>query len=106
MKKLLFAAALLIAGTGLFAQAQPKPAAAAEKSKMTVVKKDAPKEQAKVVPVTPAAGPSKKDGTADMRYKKNKEAAAAKPVPAGPTKKDGSADMRYKANKEAAKKKS
>lgn len=113
MKKLLFAAALMIAGSGLFAQAQPKPAAAAEKSKMTVVKKEAPKEQAKVVPVTkttaPAAtatGPTKKDGSADMRYKKNKDAAAAKPAPAGPTKKDGTADMRYKANKDAGKKKS
>jgi hypothetical protein len=111
MKKLLFAAALIIAGTGLFAQAQPKPAAAPEKSKMTVVKKETAKEPAKVVPVAKttapvatATGPTKKDGTADMRYKKNKE--ASKPAPAGPTKKDGTADMRYKANKEAPKKKS
>ena len=113
MKKLLFAAAMIIASTGLFAQAQPKPAAAPEKSKMTVVKKETAKEPAKVVPVAkttaPAAtttGPTKKDGSADMRYKANKGAAAAKPAPAGPTKKDGSADMRYKANKEAPKKKS
>jgi hypothetical protein len=35
-----------------------------------------------------------------MRYKSNKDAAKA---PAGPTKKDGTADMRYKSNKEAAK---
>jgi hypothetical protein len=50
---------------------------------------------------TTAPGPTKKDGTADMRYKANKN--AAKPTPAGPTKKDGTADMRYKANKDAAK---
>ena len=43
------------------------------------------------------AGPLKKDGTPDMRYKTNKDAAKAKP--AGPLKKDGTPDMRYKANK-------
>ena len=52
----------------------------------------------------PATGPTKKDGTADMRYKANKD--AAKPAPAGPTKKDGTPDMRYKANKDAKAKKS
>ena len=53
---------------------------------------------------TPPAGvPTKKDGTPDMRYKENKEAAKA--APAGPTKKDGTPDMRYKENKEAATKK-
>jgi hypothetical protein len=51
----------------------------------------------------PAGVPTKKDGTPDMRYKENKEAAKA--VPAGPTKKDGTLDMRYKENKEAATKK-
>ncbi len=50
----------------------------------------------KVTVVTP--GPTKKDGTADMRYKANK---AVKVV--GPIKKDGTADMRYKANKAAKK---
>ena len=44
---------------------------------------------------TTAAGPLKKDGTPDMRYKANKTAAK----PAGPLKKDGTPDMRYKANK-------
>ena len=99
MKKLLIAAAMIIASTGIFAQAPPKKDA--KDSKMTAVKKDtAKKATAKVVPMTkpaPAAGPTKKDGSADMRYKTNKE--AAKPAPAGPVKKDGSADMRYKANK-------
>jgi hypothetical protein len=50
----------------------------------------------------PAAAPTKKDGTPDMRYKANKESAKAK---TGPTKKDGTPDMRYKANKKDPKKK-
>ncbi|MEO5684404.1 MAG: hypothetical protein ABIQ88_17315 [Chitinophagaceae bacterium] len=104
MKKLLIAAAMLVISSGIFAQAQPKKEVK-DASKMTAVKK----EPAKVVPIAkpaPAtattAGPIKKDGTADMRYKTNKE--TAKPVPAGPTKKDGTADMRYKANKNPKKK--
>ncbi len=48
-------------------------------------------------PIT--TGPTKKDGTADMRYKANKAGKAV----VGPTKKDGTADMRYKANKTAKK---
>jgi hypothetical protein len=60
------------------------------KSSPVVIKKEV--EKVKV------AGPTKKDGTADMRYKANKQAKAA-----GPTKKDGTADMRYKANKAAKK---
>jgi len=42
------------------------------------------------------AGPTKKDGTADMRYKANKE--AAKPTTTH-VKKDGTPDKRYKENK-------
>lgn len=37
---------------------------------------------------------TKKDGTADKRFKANKTSK-------GPLKKDGSADMRYKSNKQA-----
>jgi hypothetical protein len=48
-----------------------------------------------------SAGPTKSDGTPDMRYKANKETAK----PAGPTKKDGTLDMRYKENKATATKK-
>ena len=48
-----------------------------------------------------SSGPTKSDGTPDMRYKANKESAK----PAGPTKKDGTLDMRYKENKAAAPKK-
>ena len=44
----------------------------------------------------------KKDGTPDMRYKENKDAARKAE---GPKKKDGTPDMRHKANKEAAAKK-
>ena len=99
MKKLLIAAAMLIASTGIFAQAQPKKDA--KDSKMSAVKKDsAKKATAKVVPMTtPAAGagPTKKDGSADMRYKANKTAA---PAPATThVKKDGTPDKRYKENK-------
>lgn len=50
---------------------------------------------------TKSAGPTKSDGTPDMRYKANKESVK----PAGPTKKDGTLDMRYKENKAAANKK-
>ena len=104
MKKLLIAAAMLIASTGIFAQVQPKKDA--KDSKMSAVKKDtAKKATAKVVPMTKTtpATPTKKDGTADMRFKANKDAAKAKP--AGPVKKDGTADMRYKANKKDSTKK-
>lgn len=67
-----------------------------------VVKKEAAtqttkvKEVAKVKPATTttATGPLKKDGTADMRFKANKEKPAT-----GPLKKDGTPDKRYKANK-------
>ncbi len=100
MKKLLIAASLFFITSGVFAQAQPKKE---KDAKLTVVKKEDKKDAAKVVPVTKTATGTKKDGTADMRFKANKE--AAKPVAAGPTKKDGSADMRYKANKDASKKK-
>ncbi len=43
-------------------------------------------------PVAKTAGPLKKDGTADMRYKSNKKAVIHK-------KKDGTADKRFKENK-------
>lgn len=96
MKKLLLALAILFTSTGIFAQTPVKTMAHPDSSKKAAA---APKPAA-------SAGPAKKDGTADMRYKTNKE--SAKPVPAGPVKKDGSADMRYKANKpvkDSAKKK-
>ena len=66
----------------------------AQTDKKTATKKAETKQE------TPAkkeeSGPKlKKDGTPDMRYKENKEAAKK----TGPTKKDGTPDMRYKENK-------
>jgi len=63
-----------------------------------------PAEKAKAPAANTAAAPVKKDGTPDMRFKTNKEAAKAT-TPAGPLKKDGTPDMRHKANKEATAKK-
>ncbi len=82
MKKLLIAACLFL-GFALTTTAQTKPA----KKATTTTKSD----------TTKTATHLKADGTPDMRYKENKE--AAKPAPAGPLKKDGTPDMRYKANK-------
>jgi hypothetical protein len=97
MKKIVVIASFLLAfaGFNFAAHAQTTPAAATAKpktAKTTTAK-----------PATPVAGPTKKDGTADMRYKANKDAAKTPPVH---TKKDGTADMRYKENKDKAKKKS
>jgi len=58
-------------------------------------KKDAKKADTKKEAVAPTDQKLKKDGTPDMRYKENKEAAK----PAGPLKKDGTPDKRYKENK-------
>jgi hypothetical protein len=52
--------------------------------------------------VTTTKAHTKKDGTADKRYKENKASTSTTVV--GPTKKDGTADMRYKANKTTVKK--
>jgi len=83
MKKIILIVNLLLVCAGLtFGHTAPKKDTAKTKSAKTAT-----------------AGPTKKDGTADMRYKANKDAAKAKP--AGPTKKDGTPDMRYKANKAA-----
>jgi len=103
MKKLVLSALALIGFAG-FSIAQTAPAKttapAAVKSKMTVVKKDAPATTAKVAampatapkPVAATTAPLKKDGTPDKRFKANQ-------TPAGPVKKDGSPDKRFKANK-------
>src|SRR4051812_40577854 len=88
MKKLIFAlVAIVIMANTSFAQMKDAPK-----------QKDA--KEAAAAPKKDAGQKLKKDGTPDMRYKDNKEAAAAKP--AGPMKKDGTPDMRHKANKEAA----
>jgi hypothetical protein len=92
MKKIILIASFVLAFAGLNF-AQTTPAASTKKTppaKTAVAPKPAP------AATGTAAGPKKKDGTADMRYKANKDAAKAPPVH---TKKDGSADMRYKENK-------
>lgn len=55
---------------------------------------------------TPKKAHTKKDGTADMRYKANKDSAAkAKTAPSTThLKKDGTPDKRFKENKTPAKK--
>jgi len=97
MKKLFLIASLLMTLTGMtFAQAKkPKADSTAKKTATTATK-----------PATKAAGPTKKDGTADMRFKANKDAAAAKPAATTHVKKDGTPDKRYKENKTPAPKKS
>jgi hypothetical protein len=81
MKKIIFIlAALIMMGTGSFAQTNTKTAAPTT----TAQKAGAPK-----------VAKMKKDGTPDMRYNENK--LAAKPSPK--LKKDGTPDKRYKANK-------
>lgn len=84
MKKLFLIASLVLASAGIgFAQTTP---AATAKTKTEKTAK-------------PAAGPTKKDGTPDMRYKANKDAAKTPAPAAQHTKKDGTPDMRYKENK-------
>jgi hypothetical protein len=79
MKKLFLIASLLMTLTGMtFAQTTPKK-----------------------------ASPTKKDGTADMRFKANKDSAAKAKAAAPATthlKKDGTPDKRFKENKTPAKK--
>ncbi len=85
MKKIALIVNLLLILTGMsFAQTTP----ATSKPKTQTVKT-----------ATPAAGPTKKDGTPDMRYKANKD--AAKNVQTTHLKKDGTPDKRFKENKTA-----
>ncbi len=113
MKKVFLALSFML-GVAAFATAQT--AAKATKPALTTAtnarvvpmdKKVTPAATAKVstsATTQPASATAKTklkaDGTADMRYKENKAAAA--PV-AGPKKADGTADKRFKANKTAAK---
>lgn len=86
MKKILVVLCLLFACAGIgFAQTTP--------AKKEVAKKETKKAPAKEA--TTAAGPVKKDGTPDMRYKKNQAAADTTKH----KKKDGTADKRFKENK-------
>ena len=85
MKKILVVLCLLFACTGIgFAQTTP--------AKKDVAKKETKKAPAKE---TAAVGPVKKDGTPDMRYKKNQAATDTTKH----KKKDGTPDKRFKENK-------
>ncbi len=93
MKRIVLIVNLLLAFAG-FTFAQTPAATTAKKPKATTT---ATKPAATA---TPAAGPKKADGTPDMRYKANKDAAKA---PSQHLKKDGTPDKRFKENKPAAK---
>jgi hypothetical protein len=91
MKKIVLIASFLLAFVGVnFAQTTPaKPAKKAKTAKTTTVATAKPA-------TTTTAGPTKKDGTADMRYKANKDAAKTPPAH---LKADGTPDKRFKENK-------
>jgi hypothetical protein len=94
MKKLFLIASLVLACAGMgFAQTKKPKADGAKKTTATAK----PAATATTKPAAAAAGPTKKDGTADMRYKANKN-AAAKPATTH-LKKDGTPDKRFKENK-------
>ena len=98
MKKIALIVNLLFVFVGLgLAQTKPASAKAARKANTTASAQPA---KPATSPKTTATGPLKKDGTADMRYKANKDAAK---TPSQHFKKDGTPDMRYKENKAAAK---
>ncbi|MFL5740014.1 MAG: hypothetical protein ACJ75B_07345 [Flavisolibacter sp.] len=102
MKKLLLITVLMF-GIHAFGFAQTKGKQATKTDQTTTRKVTAPKKtQTATVSSTTAttAGSSvktKKDGTPDMRYKENKEAAKTKTT--AHVKKDGTPDKRYKENK-------
>lgn len=87
MKKIILIVPFLLAFAGFgFAQTNPKDA----KTTKTTTTKTTTK--------TTAAGPLKKDGTPDMRYKANKDAKTTTTTTTH-LKKDGTQDKRYKENK-------
>lgn len=104
MKKILLAVAFLLSLSAMsFAQSKEgakKPEKQAASQKPQVVKKEkaatdtAKKVKPAVAPKAMAAGPMKKDGTPDKRYKENKESAEVVHK-----KKDGTPDKRFKENK-------
>ena len=96
MKKIILVASLMFAFAG-FTIAQTTPASTTKKTG-TSAKTTATTAKT----TTTAAGPTKKDGTADMRYKANKDAAKAQTTTTH-VKKDGTPDKRYKENKTPSK---
>lgn len=111
MKKFLIGLVALfsisIAGHAQTTAATPKAAttktvsATAVKKDHAVAAKTATTTAAKPAPATTGTvAVTKKDGTPDMRYKANKNAAAAKKTTH--VKKDGTPDQRFKENKKAS----
>ncbi len=118
MKKIILIAGLMLSFAGWsIAQTTPaKPATKKDKAVKATAKTTtppaktaapapkapAPAAKTTTAPAKPAtaAGPTKKDGTPDMRYKANKDAAKTPPVH---LKKDGTPDKRYKENKDPKK---
>jgi hypothetical protein len=99
MKKIIcIFVSLIIMGTASFAQ---KKAVKPKQDTKTAPAPTGNETKKATTAAEPKQTKTKKDGTPDMRYKENKEAAK----PAVKLKKDGTPDMRYKANKDAAKKK-
>jgi hypothetical protein len=93
MKRFVLIVNLLLAFAG-FTFAQTPAATTAKKPKAT----KAATTTTPAAAATPAAGPKKADGTPDMRYKANKDAAKTPPQH---LKKDGTPDKRFKENKPA-----
>lgn len=99
MKKVM-ALFLGLAFIGLQAVAQTKT--------LPAVKQEVKKEVSKTGAAVKQDAKTKADGSLDMRYKENKQAAgnaAKSAVVNGPKKADGTPDMRYKDNKAPAKSK-
>jgi hypothetical protein len=91
MKKMLLAF-IFLTTFGVYSNAQTPPAKTKKAATTTT------KTASTATKTATTAGPTKKDGTADMRYKSNKDAAKATPATTH-TKKDGTPDKRYKENK-------
>ena len=94
MKKIIYILmALIMMGTNSFAQnkdaKKQKAPAGTAKGATSKDAKDGKEAKGEKKPKL------KKDGTPDMRYKENKDAAKA----GGPKKKDGTPDKRFKANR-------
>ena len=101
MKRLFFIVTALFALNAFsFAQTKEKEKAKPGKVQMTT-KTGTPKITDKAAGATGNVTVTKvkKDGTADMRYKENKEAPKITPNNSTHVKKDGTPDKRYKENK-------
>ncbi len=100
MLKKIFFTLFLFVGFQMFSHAQENSGQTAKKQLLLHCTSTPAATAAATKPATAAATatPTKKDGTPDMRYKSNKDAAKAAPATTH-TKKDGTPDERYKENK-------